>query len=557
MELPPSKRSKVLKEQRSGDGSLMLSASSRVTLPADIVEGGLLPKLASENLASFQAVLPPGHSRALGRVEDAAEVYVPQLTWASCCSGSEGIHYVMEAANKAMADAGVLVRFKHKFSCEIAKPKQKWINMVLSAGPLFEDGDRQVEDQHCIFTDIRSLGGDTAQCCVHKKACEVVQVDCLLLGTSCKDLSRANSSTDRTKLVLSQETSKGASAQTFRGMLEYCKAHKPPLLIYENVDAIDDKVSANTETNLSLLMQAMADLGYQGQKVMTDAQEFGLPCRRRRLYVFFVCVASEKIDLQHEAIGQVFAKFRTLVTACMRSPPCVTACLLKEDNSQQHADILLRALAERRDTAAKNAQNPKKAEATNTWIDKHILYADQLGVRWSAPVAAELTLNDWYDTLTVREGDALVLSKKADPSSVFRNLSQSLGRINSKSSGVGKEVAPTMLPGQLLWIEGGQKRLLTGEEALILQGFPILKLQKKMRGHQLEENWTQSFLHDLAGNAMALPVALAIFQAGLACVSWAAFGKSDPDPEPEENTDGACVDIALAALETLRAQHFS
>jgi site-specific DNA-cytosine methylase len=57
---------------------------------------------------------------------------------------------------------------------------------------------------------------------------------------------------------------------------------------FENVDAIDDKVSSNTETNLSLLMNAMKDLGYEGQKIMTDGQEFGLPCRRRRLYVMFI-----------------------------------------------------------------------------------------------------------------------------------------------------------------------------------------------------------------------------------------------------------------------------
>ena len=51
-------------------------------------------------------------------------------------------------------------------------------------------------------------------------------------------------------------------------------------------DAVDDKVSAAAETNLSLLMREMLEYGYQGQKVMTDAQEFGLPCRRRSLYVF-------------------------------------------------------------------------------------------------------------------------------------------------------------------------------------------------------------------------------------------------------------------------------
>ena len=62
------------------------------------------------------------------------------------------------------------------------------------------------------------------------------------------------------------------------------------LLIYENVDAIDGKISTQTKTALSLLMQATRDLSYEGKKVMTDAQEFGLPCRRRKLYILSVDV---------------------------------------------------------------------------------------------------------------------------------------------------------------------------------------------------------------------------------------------------------------------------
>jgi ABC-type microcin C transport system duplicated ATPase subunit YejF len=75
-------------------------------------------------------------------------------------------------------------------------------------------------------------------------------------------------------------------------MLDYCKGHRPTLIIYGNVDAIDDKVSTTTGANLSLLIEAMGDLQYEGEKVMTDGQEFGLLCRRRRLYVLFVDMSS-------------------------------------------------------------------------------------------------------------------------------------------------------------------------------------------------------------------------------------------------------------------------
>lgn len=95
-------------------------------------------------------------------------------------------------------------------------------------------------------------------------------------------------------------------------------------------DAVDDKVSAAAETNLSLLMREMLEYGYQGQKVMTDAQEFGLPCRRRSLYVFFVRENSGRFRLDGKATGQVFASFRKMVSSCMRSAPCATECLFAD-----------------------------------------------------------------------------------------------------------------------------------------------------------------------------------------------------------------------------------
>ena len=43
--------------EQAGDASLMLSASSRVTVPDEIVEGHLLPELAWGNLHSFRGLL--------------------------------------------------------------------------------------------------------------------------------------------------------------------------------------------------------------------------------------------------------------------------------------------------------------------------------------------------------------------------------------------------------------------------------------------------------------------------------------------------------------------
>ena len=84
-----------------------------------------------------------------------------------------------------------------------------------------------------------------------------------------------------------------------------------------------------------------------------------------------------------------------------------------------------------------------------------------------------------------------------------------------------------MLPGQQLWMESRQ-RLMVGEEALMFQGFPILLLQ------------------DLAGNAMALPVAMAMFQAGVASLPWIPRRDDASDPGSED------VATALAAVALLK-----
>lgn len=549
----PSKKARVLRRETSADASLMLTASSRVTLSKDIVEGTLLPVLAAENLRGFPAVLPTGHPVALGRLHGGSHVgrKTMELSWGSCCSGSEGANYVVEACNKAMAEANLDVKFRHSFSCENNKAKQKWIANLLDVRNLFDAGSAspdwmvQLREKSCIFQDIKDLGEVEAGCCRHGKLCTVPSVDCLLIGTSCKDLSRANSSVDRTKLVFSQDTSKGASAQTFRGMLAYCKGHRPGFVIFENVDSIDDKVTANTETNLSLLMNAMKDLGYEGQKVLTDAHEFGLPCQRRRLYVLFLDTACDKFDLRSQAIGQVFGMFRSLVSSCLRSSPCSKTCMLDRSSG---SGFLTDAFDCYKATAEKSAQ--KKQQPQN-WIDKHMAYAESIGYRWGSPVASDLEGNPWFKLLTKREADALMLSRAAGPTCEFRNLSQSVGRINSTSRAedTGKEVAPTMLPGQVLWVES-QGRLLTGFEALMWQGFPVKPFWDKSDFVVPDECESQSFLHDLAGNAMALPVVLAIFQSALAAIPWAGAASDSAAGSAEQAADED-VNEALAALAVL------
>ena len=231
--LPDAKKQRRLQRVESGDASLMLQASSRCC-PADAVkDGSLLEVLAAENFRGFQTLLGQDEALAFGPV--AARKQPLRLTWASCCSGSEGAWYVMAAINKACREMGLGVRFKHVFSCESNADKRDWIREVFSHDADESDADDYYEGW-CIFEDITTLCEGEAKCGFHDSLCRVKTVDLLVLGTSCKDLSkqlpdRGQANGPGKGPVFSQPQSRGGSAQTFHGFTNYVKKFRPSMIV--------------------------------------------------------------------------------------------------------------------------------------------------------------------------------------------------------------------------------------------------------------------------------------------------------------------------------------
>ena len=95
-------------------------AKSRV-LPAESLQDGTwLLTVAEEN---FQACTSMCHSQP--------RCPPRPLTWASCCSGSEGVRFCTEAINKIYeGQSGWAKTLIHKFSCENNTDKQNWIAAV-------------------------------------------------------------------------------------------------------------------------------------------------------------------------------------------------------------------------------------------------------------------------------------------------------------------------------------------------------------------------------------------------------------------------------------------
>ena len=81
--------------------------------------------------------------------------------------------------------------------------------------------------------------------------------------------------------------SKGGSAQTFGGLIAYVSQHRPLMILFENVDAMED--SKGGSSNMNVFMSQMAAQGYEGRAVVADSCEWGLPARRRRVRVLGAC----------------------------------------------------------------------------------------------------------------------------------------------------------------------------------------------------------------------------------------------------------------------------
>ena len=469
---------------------LVRQASSRVADPESLVCGDAVYEFAEENLEGFKTLFPQLFEEQAAASEKVA------LTWASACSGSEGAFYVMEALSRAYkthTNSQLEVSLTHLFSCENNKDKQMWIQTVLEVGCLKSPVSDLVSDveaassafgsvSHHLFDDIQKLGDIEAPCVCHGQLCDVPSCDIFVVGSSCKDFSKANPKKETQKLVFHQESSLGGSAQTYQGFTKYVAAHAPSLIVYENVDGLEEQIGSTEQSNLDVIMRTMAQLGYKGQPVRTDAAAFGLPARRRRLYILFVRKVNPKVHTEARSLTKSFDMFNHMVASCVRSPPCATRVLLNSASGEVFA-----FLDERRESRAQAAS--KAAKSSSSWTEQHMKFAENEGLRWGQPYPEALKLNAWFETLTEREQDVVVLSRAQAPDAGFRNVPQTLGRVNTISycQETKKHLAPTMLPGQILFVEVAKPpRIMLGREALIFQGFPVEPFLKQVADEHID-----------------------------------------------------------------------
>lgn len=127
------------------------------------------------------------------------------------------------------------------------------------------------------------------------------------------------------------------SAQTFRGLISYVHAHRPSMVLFENVDRLADEVHTTSagssrrdeggagqqvRSNMDILMAEMSARESEGQRFLVDAKSFGLPCRCRRAYCVFVrVVACHAFRFSKRSVSAVCRTLCKMTAACQRMPP--------------------------------------------------------------------------------------------------------------------------------------------------------------------------------------------------------------------------------------------
>ena len=440
----------------------------------------------------------------------------------------------MEALQHAWPDL-VLIQV---FACEIDPAKRSWIHSVVNA-------HRTALGQGlvCIFTDISSLGSDAARCHTHGRLCRVPGCDVLVVGTSCKDLSKMTSNKFKHP-VLSMQTSPGGTATTFRGLLTYLDSHSVDVVIYENSDNLDPQGGQGdqpaTASNLDIFQSEMVARRFEGQNMLLNAKQFGSTASRRRFWsaLFKTGGPHSSLEFGDRTLADIFSTFRALLKVCQRTPPTLEKVLLKSDDDVVERELLRRTAL-------------GKSDSSFSWIAEHQRLYANLRLQWGAPSPHIATSSSrWFKTLSpyhksvlvYRQHKFLASSRNGDarPQEQCRELALSVDQSADRNTQSTRWedgatiIAPCLLPGQLLWlhIPGDEERLLLGREALMLQGYPVC------RGGQQADSVTERFLQDLAGHGMTLHVLLAVVQSAMAALSWKA-GNSTQEPSLKEELDSA------------------
>jgi hypothetical protein len=222
--------------------TLPVPNSSKPTPPVD--ENLAKPELYVETiLRAMLRRLSDHEKKALGNF---VTEKCPEMKYASVCAGTDSPRLVFDAFARVCNSEEFSPYFNqpisasHCFSGEIVPAKRDFLAKVY-----------QYQQQDLLFSDVRGLGGKTAENYMQPledgsyKQVDIPDYQFLVGGFPCKDVSSMNSQRSKNRDNIGRRA--GKTGAVFAGILECEKAHNKGLMVswFENVKGLAIPPKAN------------------------------------------------------------------------------------------------------------------------------------------------------------------------------------------------------------------------------------------------------------------------------------------------------------------------
>ncbi|KAG9186178.1 hypothetical protein G6011_02734 [Alternaria panax] len=414
-------------------------------------------------LSSIQECMSDMTAKAvqLGLCEALQSLGERPIRVATMCSGTESPLLALDEISKALGKQGT-IRIQHEFSAEIEVFKQGYIERNFHPPRLFRD--------------VRDFLRESATTAVTAYGAEVdipTEIDILIAGFVCKDLSRLN---NKGKTL----DDGGESGDTWEAIYTYAKRFRPSVVLLENV--------RNLASTWDDVVKRWSDIGYEAQWIYCDTKNYYLPQTRERMYM----IAVERSQFGKgvkSATNQWKGMMRKLERQCsspyeaflpeslkessgyslLKNEPDWALCKLRNDHIRSEKRLgILSPISRRSDNGTVMPPD---------FADRKFYISQSSRVHDAIDIAHLEAAAKGYDSLY----------KMA-----LWDVSQNVDRFKADLG-----IAPCITPGGQDFASNRQYAL-NGSQLLILQGMPLDRL--------LFANETQKDLQNLAGNAMSSTV---------------------------------------------------
>lgn len=479
-------------------------------------------------------------------------------TYASLCACTEVVSLALRDHEEMFQEEGVRHKFKCRYLCEIDERKWGWEQHVVE---YLHGGS--VPDDICLFKSMTELSKLKCKCQFHKHVgdgfCQVLAVEGIVGGLSCKDLARSNP--NRWLLrgsLLHSSTSPGKTADCFWGLFRLLDMQGAYWIVLENSDLLLDELDSGAWDIVKAALEARS---FRCRACLVDSAEFGLPQRRLRSYIVAVSMTSTALSMRASTFNQFQARFDSYLDKCRRKPPCLLDCVLPPSDAR---------IDEEKKMCSDDA--PHKLEAGTVSIHSKLFAKNNL--RWGAEKVRDTTRSSpWFTSIPHRMKESLIFHQQINQKEVNIvgvDVSQSAGRspqtsendlVLDKDKGKGKFrrlLSPTIIPASFVWMmmpcpSAGSAGFGTDTHPNLQHERPLLRVEKLMlQGFPINDNvlelgkyWT--LLNDMGGNMYSSTVILSVVASLIYAVDWVDEG-DEADSHITVADDEDHVTAALAAM---------